>query len=124
MKVGQSVSHPVQNSESSSSKSGVGAASSQDTKRAERSDKADRTEKTDKADGPARSSANQGAKAEISSKAKEFVQAKAVATQTPDIREDKVSDLKKRISEGTYKVDEEAIADRMVDEHLRGPMTR
>lgn len=63
-----------------------------------------------------------GAKAEISARAKDFSNAKAIATETPDIRENRVDDLKKRIQEGSYKIDSQSIADRMVDEHLRSPI--
>ncbi len=60
-----------------------------------------------------------GAKTEISSKSKEFAQAKALASETPDVREDRVADLKRKIADGTYKIDGESIADRLVDDHLR-----
>ncbi|NDG27169.1 MAG: flagellar biosynthesis anti-sigma factor FlgM [Proteobacteria bacterium] len=46
-------------------------------------------------------------------------QAMETAQNTPDIRRDKVEMLKKSIREGTYHVDSAAIADRLVDEHLR-----
>jgi negative regulator of flagellin synthesis FlgM len=59
------------------------------------------------------------AKAEISAKGKEFAKAKAIANNAPDVREEKIAALKKRIAEGHYKVDADAIADRMVDEHLK-----
>lgn len=59
------------------------------------------------------------ANADISPRSREFAQAKAVATAAPDVREGRVAELKKRISEGSYHVDADAIADRMVDEHLR-----
>ena len=59
------------------------------------------------------------ANAEISAKSKEFAQAKSVATGSPDVREDKIADIKRRMAEGSYKVDHEAVADRMVDDHLR-----
>jgi negative regulator of flagellin synthesis FlgM len=55
---------------------------------------------------------------EISSKAKEAAQAKSIATSAPDVREERVAALKKQIAEGKYKVDANAIADKLVDEHL------
>ena len=58
------------------------------------------------------------ARAEISGKAKEAAQAKAVATATPEVREERIAALKQRIADGTYKVDSKAIADKLVDEHL------
>ena len=59
------------------------------------------------------------AKPEISEKAKDAAKAKAIAAQAPDVREAKIAELKKRIAEGKYQVNPEALADRMVDEHLK-----
>lgn len=56
-------------------------------------------------------------KTEISGKAKDMAQAKAVASNTSDVREDKVAALKAKIAAGTYKVDAEKIAERMFDDH-------
>lgn len=63
-------------------------------------------------------SSEQSAKSEISPKAREFAAAKAIATQTPDVREEKVAALKRRIAEGKYEVDAMKVADRLVDDHL------
>ncbi|RYZ69187.1 MAG: flagellar biosynthesis anti-sigma factor FlgM [Proteobacteria bacterium] len=60
----------------------------------------------------------ESAKAEISDTAKQFSKAMAVASTTPDVREDKISELKKRIADGNYKIDAAKIADRMVDDHM------
>jgi negative regulator of flagellin synthesis FlgM len=60
-----------------------------------------------------------GAKAEISAKGKEFAQAKAVAANAPDVREDKIAELKAKIASGNYSVDTDRVADRMVDDHLK-----
>jgi negative regulator of flagellin synthesis FlgM len=87
-------------------------------KKTEKADKPDRAEKSDEA---SKSFSNSAANAEISSKSKDFAQAKAVAAKAPDIREDKVADLKSKISEGGYRIDADALADRMVDDHLRHP---
>jgi negative regulator of flagellin synthesis FlgM len=57
-------------------------------------------------------------KAEISAKAKEFAKAKEAATSAPDVREDRIAELKKRIAAGNYQVNAEAIANKMVDEHV------
>jgi negative regulator of flagellin synthesis FlgM len=62
--------------------------------------------------------ARESAKTEISDRAKEMSQAKALAQSAPDIREDRVAKLKEQISQGKYEINAEAIADRMVDEHL------
>ena len=57
--------------------------------------------------------------AEISSKARDMAQAKAVASGAPDIREAKIEELRKRIAAKQYNVKPEDIADKMVEEHLR-----
>ena len=68
-----------------------------------------------------RKRANSDVKTEISSKSKEFANAKAVANNTPDVRAEKIAELKRRIADNSYKVDNEAVADKLVDEHLRMP---
>ncbi len=42
-----------------------------------------------------------------------------IARQTPDVREDKVAELKKRIAAGTYQVDSGKVADGMLREAIR-----
>lgn len=84
---------------------------------------AKKAEKTEKSSAPKRSLKSEGAaagsaKTEISSKAKEMSKAREVAAAAPDTREEKIAELKKRITEGRYQVDAKAVADRMVDEHL------
>jgi negative regulator of flagellin synthesis FlgM len=81
------------------------------------------TKRTEKSSESAKAAAAKqvdtgAAKAEISPKAREFAQAKAVAGQAPDVREQKIADIKARIAAGKYEVNAQAIADRMVDEHL------
>lgn len=61
----------------------------------------------------------QGASVEISESAQLMKQASEIANSAPDVRADRVQSLKKSIQEGTYHVDNAAIADRLVDEHLR-----
>lgn len=76
-------------------------------------------EKAAEASSSARAAASGDANTEISAKGKEFAKAKAVANGAPDVREEKIAALKARIAEGKYKVDADAIADRMVDDHLK-----
>lgn len=80
------------------------------------------TKRAEKAETPKAAAASQAentsAKAEISGKAREFAKAKEVAGQAPDVREDRIAELKAKIAAGNYKVNAQAIADRMVDEHL------
>jgi negative regulator of flagellin synthesis FlgM len=107
MRVEQSSPNTVQKSETSSAKQTNRAAAPQESKRSE------------KAPSTSGDKNVQGAKAEISSKSKEFAQARAVASNAPDVREDKVAELKQRIADGNYKVDGASVADRLVDDHLR-----
>ena len=57
-------------------------------------------------------------KVAISDGAKQASKAQAVAKSTPDVDEAKVARLKAAIQAGSYNVDSDKIADRMVDEHL------
>jgi len=56
-------------------------------------------------------------KVNVSPEAQAFQKAKAIASKDT-IDEAKVARLQKMIDEGRYKVDAEAIADRLVNEHL------
>jgi negative regulator of flagellin synthesis FlgM len=60
----------------------------------------------------------QGEKIELSSDVKDFSQIKKVLADMPEVREDKVQQLKKQIDEGTYNVSGEKIAEKMVSEAL------
>ncbi len=67
----------------------------------------------------ARVSSSEGdVRPEISAKGRELAQAKQIASSAPDVREEKIAKLKEMIAKGSYKVDANAVADRMVDEHL------
>jgi negative regulator of flagellin synthesis FlgM len=86
-----------------------------------------RAEKTNKSKESERTAASHvhnlkstgDAETTISEKGKEFAQAKQIASDAPDVREDKVAELKRRIASGKYQIDNEAVADRMVDEHVK-----
>lgn len=59
------------------------------------------------------------AKVDLSARAQEMRKAKELATPSNDVDEAKVARLQKLIDEGKYKVDAGAIADRLLDEHLK-----
>ncbi len=59
-----------------------------------------------------------GASVEISDNARLMKRASEVAHSAPDVRKDRVTALKKSIADGTYHVDNDAIADRILEEHL------
>lgn len=60
------------------------------------------------------------AKINLSDRAQQMQKAKDIASAST-VDEAKVARLQKMIDEGKYKVDADAIADRLVDEHLRMP---
>jgi negative regulator of flagellin synthesis FlgM len=59
-----------------------------------------------------------GEKVELSSDVKDLQYIKKAVDELPDVREDKVLDLKKQIQEGTYNVNGEKIAQKMLGESL------
>lgn len=65
--------------------------------------------------------AGSSAKVDVSSRAQDLKKAKELATPSKDIDEAKVARLQKMIDEGKYKVDAEAVADRLVNAHLDMP---
>jgi negative regulator of flagellin synthesis FlgM len=80
-----------------------------------------KTEKSRQAKSTQTSGASDSAgstSAEISTRAREAAKAKAIADAAPDIREARIAELKKKIANNEYNVKPEAIADRLVDEHL------
>jgi negative regulator of flagellin synthesis FlgM len=106
----------VDHSKSSSAQ----ASEAGNAKQANRSGSAQEAKKNEKAANvEANQGAHSGVKTEISAKGKEFAAVKAAATEAPDVREDKIADLKRRIAEGSYKIDTNSVADRMVDDHLK-----
>ncbi len=50
----------------------------------------------------------------LSSKAKDIQKAHEVIRSTPDIRTDKVNAIKQQIADGSYKVDSQAVADKIL----------
>lgn len=59
------------------------------------------------------------AKVDLSSQAQAYQKAKSIAGSTDTVDNEKVARLQSLIDQGKYKVDAEAIADRLVDEHLK-----
>lgn len=73
----------------------------------------------EKSENVAAANKNQSANAEISSKAKDMAKAKQLAVESPDVREAKIAELKERIQNKKYNVGADAIADKLVDDHIR-----
>lgn|GEM_PF-4367877 len=59
-----------------------------------------------------------GTQTQISTQGKEFSRAKEVASQAPDVREQKVAELRSKIASGQYQTEAGAIADRMLNYYL------
>ena len=55
---------------------------------------------------------------DLSTKAKDIQQIKQILDQTPDVRKDKVQELKRQIDNGSYTVHADKIAEKMVGESL------
>lgn len=104
MKVNQSTSNPIQNSE---------------VKGAKAAGKAQASKASDKAAPSKEPRDTSAVKAEVSDRAREMATAKTAATNAPDVREEKIAALKARIAAGKYNVDNQAVADRLVDDHVR-----
>lgn len=106
MRVSSTGNNPVQSAEVSGAKQSSRATAAQEAKKA------------DGAKAPTQVESD-GATATISGRARDMAQAKAVAEGTPDVRDEKIAELKRRISAGNYHVDADKIADRMVDDHIK-----
>lgn len=53
-------------------------------------------------------------KVEISSLGKAYQVAKSAVNEAPDIREDKIADIKRKIDNGTYDVSAESFAEKVI----------
>ncbi len=60
----------------------------------------------------------QASNVNLSAQAQNIKKAKELAMAAPDVREDKVAELQKKIDSGKYNVSAKDIADKMVDEEL------
>lgn len=59
-----------------------------------------------------------GAQVDISEQAQLMRKAAEAVHAAPDVRQDRVAQLKERIRAGTYKVDSQSVADKLVEEHF------
>ena len=103
MRVNPTNSSPIQSSDTSSAKKAEKLKQQADVGR----------------DAPSVSTKTDSAEAKISSKAKDMATAKQVANDTSDVREAKIAELRDKILNKKYDVSSSAIADRLVDDHLR-----
>ena len=59
-----------------------------------------------------------GSEVEISERAQLLKKANEIVHQTPEIRKERVEELKAQILAGTYRVDAGSIADKLLEDHL------
>ncbi len=59
-----------------------------------------------------------GDKLELSQKGKDYRVAKQIVAQTPDVREDKVNEIKKQIESGTYSIGMTEVADKLINRYF------
>ena len=80
----------------------------------------------DKVDATSEQPEKQQTKADtvvLSDTAKKVQEAQKQLETIPDVREDKVAQLKEQIENGTYEMDEEKIADKMMKDALLNDLT-
>jgi negative regulator of flagellin synthesis FlgM len=109
MKISGKSPSPMQNSENAKSAKASGADSILDAKDMKKIGKATAAGVSD------------SARVDLSSRAQEMAKAKALATPSDDVDDAKVARLQKMIDAGEYKVDAEALADRILDEQSKMP---
>lgn len=96
-----------------------GAMQNVDTGRAGKLDGADALLDTRKARKSAAPLEGDSSHVQLSPRAQDILKAKELATPSSGIDEAKVARLQKLIDQGNYKVDAEAIADRLLDEQSK-----
>ncbi|MCX5819693.1 MAG: flagellar biosynthesis anti-sigma factor FlgM [Deltaproteobacteria bacterium] len=69
-------------------------------------------------DKPATAAATPEEKVDLSTRSKELLQIKNAVAQLPEIREEKVQELKTQIEKGTYNINGGQIAEKMIGESL------
>ena len=78
-----------------------------------------KTEKVQEESGPkVGGSAAPEEKVNLSTKARDIQQLRDAVSQLPDVREDKVRELKDKVDKGAYDVNGQKIAEKMVSESL------
>lgn len=66
---------------------------------------------------------SEATKVQLSPRVQDIKKIKELAKNAPDVDADKVAKFKQMIADGKYKVDAKAVADKMVDEHLKSRAT-
>ena len=98
-------------------------AKSEKTANAAKTGEVKKNSKTSESTAASSSSDSKAAKVELSPRVQDIKKIKEIANKTPDVDAEKVAKFKQMIAEGKYKIDAKAIADKMVDEHLKSRAT-
>ncbi len=101
---GQANNSPVQNTE---------------TQAAKKTEKTKSNAYENRASSASTGAKTESASAEISTRARDMAKAKQAANDAPDVREARIAELREQILNKKYDVSADAIADRLVDDHLR-----
>ena len=99
--------------------SSIQNANTSESQSAKKSEKLKNESYEGRSKGTSEVTSNGSANAEISSRAKEMSSAKQAATDAPDVRESKIAALREQIQNKKYNVSADAIADKLVDDHIR-----
>ncbi len=67
---------------------------------------------------PQRAEAPRGDKVQLSDDAKMMAQAHGVASETPDVRAEKVAALREQVQNGTYEIDNRKVAEGILKEDM------
>jgi negative regulator of flagellin synthesis FlgM len=109
MKVSNKLPNPMQNAETAKAGKAAGPESLLDTKRTRASDATSAADFSD------------SSRVELSQRALDIKKARELSTPSASVDEAKVARLQAMIDAGKYKVDADAIADRLLDEHSKMP---
>jgi len=89
-----------------------------ESKKTDKASNASKLASGEKSENVATSLRSDSANTDISSKAKDMAKAKQIAADAPDVREAKIAALKEQIQNKKYNVGADAIADKLVDDHM------
>jgi negative regulator of flagellin synthesis FlgM len=84
----------------------------------ERADGTERAKENAAPAAPSQPAASIGDKVSVSADAMLRTAALSTALNTPDVRQDKIDALKQQISDGTYKIDSEKIAAKLLEDEI------
>jgi negative regulator of flagellin synthesis FlgM len=92
---------------------------SADTQASKKTDKVKSSAYEGKSNAASVSTKSDSVNADISTRARDMAKAKQAANDAPDVREARIAELREQILNKKYDVSADAIADRLVDDHLR-----